>query len=158
MNQNPFRGRPRTAEIHDGVMNVYKNIANGNIVSYSGIISFMKMSDQYGKISNLYKIRNQISSHLKDIAEDVLKLDHYTIEYIFSKELNGERISITCAKICLQDDYYNKVISKNVTYYEYIQKLVSLNEKPSEIAKQMISLGIKDKKCTELFLEYVAHD
>ena len=55
-------------------------------------------------------------------------------------------------------DYYNKVISKNVTYYEYIQKLVSLNEKPSEIAKQMISLGIKDKKCTELFLEYVAHD
>jgi hypothetical protein len=112
------------------------------------------MSDQYGKISNLYKIRNQISSHLKDIAEDVLKLDHYTIEYIFSKELNGERISITCAKICLQDDYYNKVISKNVTYYEYIQKLVSLNE----IAKQMISLGIKDKKSTELFLEYVALD
>jgi hypothetical protein len=50
------------------------------------------------------------------------------------------------------------VISKNVTYYEYIQKLVSLNEKPSEIAKQMISLGIKDKKSTELFLEYVAHD
>ena len=158
MNQNPFRGRPRTSEIHDGVMMVYKNIASGNIESYSGIISFMKMSDQYGKISNLYKIRNQISSHLKDIAKDVLKLNHVTIEYIFSKEMNGERISVTCAKICLQDDYYNKVISKNVTYYEYIQKLVSLNEKPSEIAKQMISLGIKDKKCTELFLEYVAHD
>jgi len=56
MNQNPFRGRPRTSEIHDGVMMVYKNIASGNIESYSGIISFMKMSDQYGKISNLYKI------------------------------------------------------------------------------------------------------
>ena len=82
MNQNPFRGRPRTSEIHEGVMRVYKNIANGNIDSYSAIISFMKMADQYGKISNLYKIRNQISSHLKDIAKDVLNLDHVTIEYI----------------------------------------------------------------------------
>ena len=112
-------------------------------------------SNSFGKISNMYKIRNQVVLNLKNIADEEWGLT-VTCENIFHVKHENESVASACAKLCLNDKYYKKVISKNVTSMEYLQKLVDEQANPVDIASQMISLGIRDKKCSDFFIQYVA--
>lgn len=155
MSSNMFKGRPRQDAIHNAIMELYERIANKDIKTYAGIISYMKSSDSFGRISNNYKIRSQVMCNLKNVAEKEYNIP-VTAESIFHMKHEDESLASLSAKICLNDSHYNKIISKNVTAVEYLSNLFSEGQKPSEIANQMISLGIKDKKCIDLFVKYVA--
>jgi hypothetical protein len=150
-----FKGRPRKTDIHDSVMSLYEKIADGSIKSYTGLITYMKNNGSFGRISNIYKIRSSVMGNLKNIAEKEYNV-HVTAESIFHTKVEEESLASLSAQICLSNTYYNKVISKNVTALEYVNKMISEELNPTEIAKVMIELGIKDKKSSEMFVEYVA--
>ena len=155
MSKTLFKGRPRQSDIHDSVMALYERIADGTIKSYTGMVNYMKTNGSFGRISNVYKIRSSVMCNLKNIAEKEYNIP-VSAESIFHTKIEEESLASLSARICLSNTYYNKVISKNVTTVEYVQKMISENMKPSEIAKTMIDLGIRDKKSSEIFVEYVA--
>ena len=150
-----FKGRQRKSDIHDSVMVLYERIADGTIKSYTGLITYMKNNGSFGRISNIYKIRCSVMGNLKNIAEKEYNV-HVTAESIFHTKIEEESLASLSAKVCLSNAYYNKVISKNITALEYVNKMILENLSPQEVAQVMIELGIKDKKSSEIFVDYVA--
>lgn len=156
MTKTLFKGRPRKSDIHDSVMSLYEKIADGSIKSYIGLITYMKNNGSFGRISNIYKIRGSVMCNLKNIAEREYSIP-VTAESIFHTRIEEETLASLSAKICLSNTYYNKVISKNITALEYVNRMISEGLNPTEIAKVMLELGIRDKKSSEMFVEYVAN-
>lgn len=155
MTKTLFKGRPRKSDIHDSVMALYERIADGTIKSYTSMVNYMKTNGSFGRISNVYKIRSSVMANLKNIAEKEFNTP-VTAESIFHTKVEEESLASLSARFCLSNTYYNKVICKNVTTVEYLQKMILENMTPSDIAKTMIDLGIRDKKSSEIFVEYVA--
>jgi len=93
--------------------------------------------------------------NLKNIAEKEFNFP-VTAESIFHAKIEEDSLASLSAKVCLSNAYYNKVISKNITALEYVNNMILENLSPQEVAQVMIELGIKDKKSSEIFVDYVA--